>query len=163
MGEKLFTSILNARLVKYCEEINLIGESQAGFRKDYSTIDQIFFLKCVTDLSIWKKNFAYLWITVKHFDYDLEGRSVAQTCQKWCKGKVFGIDKKKMYNNIKWCVPMNNEVSNHFVSHRGVRQGESLSPLLFAVYVNDLEKILSNENCSPLYLNEPTLDIYQSP
>ena len=53
---KLFTSILNDRLVTYSDEINLIYESQAGFRKSYSTIDHIFVLTCLIDLFVWKKN-----------------------------------------------------------------------------------------------------------
>ena len=41
---KLFTSILNKRLYKYLEENNLLSETQSGFRKEYSTIDNIFSL-----------------------------------------------------------------------------------------------------------------------
>ena len=42
---KLFTSILNVRLSKFCETNNVIGEMQAGFRQGYSTMDHIFFIK----------------------------------------------------------------------------------------------------------------------
>ena len=41
---KLFTSILNKRLYKYLDENNLLSETQSGFRKEYSTIDNIFAL-----------------------------------------------------------------------------------------------------------------------
>ena len=33
----------------------------------------------------------------------------------------------------------NNELSNDFDSYLGVRQGESLSPFLFSMYLNDIE------------------------
>ena len=39
---KCFTSILNKRLYTWLEENSKISESQAGFRKNYSTTDQIF-------------------------------------------------------------------------------------------------------------------------
>ena len=65
-----------------------------------------------------------------------------------------------MYNNIKSCVTVNNEVSDFFVSYKGVRQGKNMSPLLFTLYVNDLEEYLLSEGCSPLAFNEPRLDIY---
>jgi len=42
---KLFTKILNDRLVYWAESLHLIPESQAGFRKGYSTIDNIFTLQ----------------------------------------------------------------------------------------------------------------------
>ena len=39
---KLFTSVLNERLQTFSEQYNLICENQAGFRKDYSTLDNIY-------------------------------------------------------------------------------------------------------------------------
>ena len=61
--------MLNDRFVTYIDEINLINESQAGFGKDYSTIDHIFVLKCFIDLFVWKKinSFAFLLITIAGF------------------------------------------------------------------------------------------------
>ena len=57
------------------------------------------------------------------------------------KGKFFRVI-YNMYSNIKSCVSVNNEKSSFFVSKCGVRQGENLSPLLFAIYLNDLENYL---------------------
>ena len=44
-----------------------------------------------------------------------------------------------MYSHVKSKVKVNNGVSNGFECHLGVRQGECLSPFLFAMYVNDIE------------------------
>jgi hypothetical protein len=41
---KLFTSLLNKRLNKYADNIELITKVKAGFRKWYSTLDNIFIL-----------------------------------------------------------------------------------------------------------------------
>ena len=41
---KLFTSILNNRLNKFIDENNILLENQSGFRKEYSTLDNIFSL-----------------------------------------------------------------------------------------------------------------------
>jgi hypothetical protein len=43
---KLFTFIVNTRLIFFANEVTLIHENQAGFRKGYSTIDNIFVLSC---------------------------------------------------------------------------------------------------------------------
>ena len=47
---KLFTSILNDRLTTYINLNEMMSEAQAGFRKGYSTTDQIVTLKCIVEL-----------------------------------------------------------------------------------------------------------------
>ena len=49
---------------------------------------------------------------------------------------------KSMYENIKSRVKLHNKLSQAFSCMTGVRQGECLSPILFALYVNDLEQQL---------------------
>ena len=44
-----------------------------------------------------------------------------------------------MYNNIKSCVCVNGCFSDYFMPTLGVRQGENISPFLFAIYLNDLD------------------------
>ena len=41
---KIFTSLIGTRITKYCDSIELIGNEQAGFRKNFSTCDHIFAL-----------------------------------------------------------------------------------------------------------------------
>ncbi|CAL4146663.1 unnamed protein product, partial [Meganyctiphanes norvegica] len=48
-----------------------------------------------------------------------------------------------MYENAKSQVSFKNTLSNHFPCEVGVRQGENLSPLLFAIYLNDFNTFLS--------------------
>ena len=50
---------------------------------------------------------------------------------------------KTLYLNIKSCDTVNGERSMLFPCDIGVRQGENLSPLLFSIYLNDLERFLS--------------------
>lgn len=55
-----------------------------------------------------------------------------------------------MYKSSKSCVSYKNKTSEFFASRTGVRQGENLSPLLFAIFLNDLEKYLMNKGCKSL-------------
>lgn len=57
-----------------------------------------------------------------------------------------------MYENIKSCVKISGESSQFFASNCGVRQGENLSPILFSIYLNDLENFLLSSNISSLDL-----------
>ena len=51
-----------------------------------------------------------------------------------------------MHKGIKSCVSYNGEQSSFFSSFRGVRQGENLSPVLFALFLNDLESFLCDKS-----------------
>ena len=62
--------------------------------------------------------------------------------KKAITGKRFDIV-YNMYQNIKSCVASEGKLSDFFVSNVGVLQGENLSPLLFYIYVDDLENYLS--------------------
>jgi hypothetical protein len=60
---KLFTTIINTRLSKYADIAEIIPNIQAGFRKGYSTLDNIFCLHVLIDihLSLEKKTVLYIY------------------------------------------------------------------------------------------------------
>ena len=57
---KLYSYILNKRLVTWLEENGPIGEEQAGFRRDYSTTDHIFTLFAVIRKYLLHKKKLYI-------------------------------------------------------------------------------------------------------
>ena len=69
-------------------------------------------------------------------------------CLLWTKLLNYGIDGKfmrlirSMYNKMKSCVRYKFGVTEVFKLRKGVRQGCLLSPLLFALFLNDLEDFL---------------------
>ena len=73
-------------------------------------------------------------------------------------GKIFRII-YNMYQNIKSCVSHSGQQSDFFHSHCGVRQGENLSPILFSLFLNDLDDYLQNSNCFGINLNMPESNI----
>ena len=72
-------------------------------------------------------------------------------------GKLFNVI-RNIYNNIKSCVQVNGQKSDYFSCYTGVRQGENLSPLLFALYLNDLESFLKYNHVNNLKLNDNIFD-----
>ena len=57
-----------------------------------------------------------------------------------------------MYQNIKPCVSCNGNVTNFFPCKSGVRQGENLSRVLFALFLNDLELSFVDDRCTGVRL-----------
>ena len=65
-----------------------------------------------------------------------------------------------MYIHIKSCISLNGECSEYFQCHQGLRQGENLSPILFSLYLNDLENYLLTNGSPFLEINNNDLDVY---
>lgn len=144
---KLFTSLLNKRLTNYVEAANIIGQEQAGFREGFSTNDHIFVLHSILDLYLHKRKRVYCAFVDYKKAFDLVDRSSLWTKLISCgiNGKVFTAI-HNLYDNAKSCVKLDgNVLSQHFVCNIGVRQGDNLSPLLFAIYLNDFEAFLSTK------------------
>ena len=55
-----------------------------------------------------------------------------------------------VYKDTKSCIVYNDVNSNFFYCNNGVRQGENMSPVLFALYLNDLESFLGTCNLKGL-------------
>ena len=67
---------------------------------------------------------------------------------------------ENMYTNIKSCISNGNYQSDYFTINCGVRQGENLSPILFSLYLNDLEEFLARQDNQGLILHDDILDTY---
>ena len=124
---KLFTAIINNRLSLLPDEINLISECQTGFRKGYSTIDNIFSLHAHISLyfSLGKNMFCSSKDFRKAFD-SVEKRTLTKLQKFVIHGKCFDFIKNR-HRNIKSCAWSQKRLSDLSQRLTGVRQGEKLS------------------------------------
>ena len=153
---KLFTYILNARLVKWAEDENVYYEEQAGFRKGYSTTDQIFNLSIMVNKYLSKKkgrmyvafiDFSCAFDSVPHLFL------ITQLLRRGVHGRILCVI-KSMYNNLKACVKTNSGFTNWFNCTIGTRQGCMLSPFIFAMYLNEFIDSLRNNICRGIQVND---------
>ena len=138
---KLFTRILNNRLNEWAENYNVYVEAQAGFRKNMSTVDNIFVLNSLIThvLNQNKKLYCAFVDFTKAFDFVVRDILWYKLIKVGVRGKMLDII-RSMYTEVKLQVKHNNIISPVFFSNIGVRQGECLSPFLFSIYLNDLEE-----------------------
>lgn len=135
---KLFAQIICNRLTKETEATRILPQTQSGFRKGRSTIDNIYILDTCANLQINSKKHLYaLFIDLKAaFD------SIDRT-RLWTTLRRKGISEYivRCCEEIYRVTPITIG-SDTFYTTRGVKQGCPLSPILFAIYLNDIEEVL---------------------
>ena len=128
---KFFTRVLNNRLNSWAETYGVYVEAQSGFRKNMSTIDNIFVLKSLISHYLNRNEYLYcIFIDfTKAFDYVVRDVIWYKLLKIGVRGRMLNI--KSIYNNVKSQVKYNNLLSGTFTCNIGVRQGECLSPFYF--------------------------------
>ena len=138
---KLFTRTLNNRLQSWSDRYGIITEAQAGFRKKYSTVDQIFVLHSLISHVLHNKQKLYC----AFIDFRRAFDSINHKCL-WYKlikcgirGSILNVI-RSMYRCVKSrVIGFDGGISETMQCLVGVRQGECLSPFLFALSINDME------------------------
>ena len=132
---KLFTAIINKRLNSFSDNYNLINWVQAGFRKNFSTTDNLFILKSLIDLVQDQKKKLYCCFVDFQQAFDTVWRAGLwrKLIENGINGKCFDFI-YNMYKDIKSKITTSKGSTNFFSCNIGVRQGENLSPFLFSIF-----------------------------
>ena len=136
---KVFSGIINTRVVKYCEENNVFEDEQNGFRKNRSCEDHIFVLTSIirNRLTMGKDTFCAFVDMQKAFDWVDRDLLFYKLLKYNIRGNIYKCI-KALYSHPLARVKVNNNVTEWFEINSGVRQGDSLSPSLFGLFINDL-------------------------
>lgn len=152
---KLFTIILFSRIAKWAESNGKLPEWQAGFRSKRSTTDHIFVLNCIVQMQLRKKGGKLygLFVDLKRaFD------SVSHDLL-WKKLSNLGMSSKiikiiaSLYINANMAVKTPEGLSENCKINQGLLQGETLSPILFALFIADIEQFLIGRGVRGVSLN----------
>ena len=129
---KLFTSIINNRLQKYAERYNIINWTQAGFRKGYSTSDNLFLIKSLIDiLQSQKKKLYCCFIGFKQaFDNVWRVGLWHKLIQDSVRGKCFNLI-KNLYKTVKSKVSTPDGSSEFLSATMGLDKGKTYHPFYF--------------------------------
>ena len=154
---KIFNKALNNRLQEEVENNLYLKDTQAAYRHNYSTTDQIFILNSLVNkyVKAGKKKLFVCFIDFKKaFDNVWHTGLLYKLINQYSIGGKFYTMIKSMYKNAKTSVKLSDGVTNVFNLEKGIKQGDTLSPFLFNLFLNDVNNIFSSSKCaSPSLFN----------
>ncbi len=136
---KLYSAILNTRLMKHFDENNTLHDEQNGFRGGRSCQDHIFTLTSLIKnrLNEKKSTFACYVDFRKAFDLLDRDMMLYRFLDYGVDGKFYEAI-KGIYNKAFCSVKLNGVFTDYFESTQGTKQGDNLSPNCFSMYINPL-------------------------
>lgn len=153
---KIFLTILGNRLNNWAQVEGKLVESQMGFRKGYGVLDNLFCLNSLIHKYLTRPRGRFYCAFV---DFSKAFDSVNRV-YLWWKLLQGGVSSKmvklvqSLYQEVKSCVRVKNQLSDMFRCNKGVRQGCILSPFLFAFFVRDLDDHLIQSGCRGIQVGD---------
>jgi hypothetical protein len=134
--------MLNERLTAWLEEGGKRASGQGGFRRGKCTTDNCFILRALIERARAHGSKAKLYVAAvdleKAFDSAAHAHLWASLQRAGIGGSMLAA-LQAMYAHVPVCVRAAGALSGTFNSAVGVKQGCPLSPLLFGVFMDDLE------------------------
>ena len=157
---KLFTSVLNNRINKFCDENSVISDAQFGFKKGVSTTDASFILMSIVQKILNENKRLYcIFVDLKKcFDSINRNALWLKLYKHGIQGKLLTII-RDMYSTVKSCVKNGNLLSDFFDYTIGLRQGETISPILVSLFLEDVQLFLLENPNSGITINELSIII----
>ena len=142
---KIYSSILNRRLQNYLESNDILVDEQNGFRVGRSCIDHIFVMCTIlrNRKLLGKETFLCFIDYKKAFDSVDRNLLLYKLSNIGVHGYMYQAI-SSLYSNPKSRVILNDYETDYFDCPIGVKQGDCLSPTLFAIFINDLANEVKN-------------------
>ena len=136
---KLFSSLLNKRLITCGEVHGLYSDEQNGFRPNRSCDDHCFVLSTIVRqrMACNLSTFVGFVDLRKAFDC-VDRKLLLYKLLKVGIGNQLYENIKNIYSICNTSVNVNGYMTEFFSSNFGVRQGDCLSTTLFILYINDI-------------------------
>ena len=136
---KMYSSVLNNRLLTYLENNRSLADEQNGFRKNRSCEDHVFSAcTLIRDRLKNKQDTFGVFIDFqKAFDFVDRDVLLYKLISNGIDGKFYNSI-KSILSDTTSCVKLNGILTDWFPVLSGVREGDSSSPTIFAFYIDDL-------------------------
>ena len=144
---KLLEKLMYKRLIKYVEKNNILSDHQYGFRKNRSTELAIIELvnKITKEIDNGKYTIGIFLDLSKAFD-TIDHKILISKLEYYGIRGIARLWFENYLTNRKQIVKYKQIMSSEMIVQTGVPQGSILGPLLFILYINDIQ------NCSDIAL-----------
>ncbi len=142
---KIYTVVLNNRLSDWAESNGIFVDEQAGFRKERSTVDQLFILFETIRSRRPKATYVAFLDIAKAYDKVYRNGVWYKLWKLGIRGKMWRV-LKNIYRKVESCVLLGDRRTAWFLIEVGLRQGCILSPILFLLFINDLRDVVGRLN-----------------
>ena len=152
---KLFLSIINNRITEFVSDENILSSGQLGFWKLNRTSDPHIILNNICQKYCHrrgKKVYGCFVDFSKAFDSVPRDILMSKLESVGINGRVLEII-KTIYAEDQACVKIGNKCSAPFRTNMGVRQGCVLSPILFNIFLSDIQLEFDNPGHNPMLSN----------
>ena len=148
---KLFTAILNKRLLAYCIENKILKPNQLGFVPGNRCSDAHLIIQYLIQKYCHRQGNKLYGCFVdfsKAFDTISREKLFEKLLKHGINGNFYNVI-KNIYFNDETRIKVGDHLSDVIYPNQGVRQGCILSPLLFNIYLSDLPSMLETGKTGP--------------
>ena len=145
---KLFNLLLTKHLTTFTNDNQILKYNQIGFRKSFRTSDHFITIKTIINKYL-KENKKFFEILKKIFAF-----LILETLATVYGEKHYFIN----YQCIMLSLRLPNGITQSFSSNIGLKQGCNLSPILFNIFINDLNEIFDKTFRQPAKIQNLTLN-----
>ena len=145
---KIAERVAHTHIYNFLENNKLLNEGQGGFRKGHSTVNTVAEFTDDILLASNTNNFTISTFVDLTKAFDTVNHTILLN-----KVKYLGLHPKSIawlkdyLANRKQCTRVNGQSSDYQEIKCGVPQGSILGPLLFLIYINDINKVSSGCQC----------------
>lgn len=151
---KLYSSMLNNRLMKKCTSEKIVHRCQASGKEGVRTADHLLVLRHLINKYIKlkkQKMFVCFYDLKKAYDCVPRIQLFNKLLTQYKIGGKFLRILKNLYTGNEMFVKLNGGLTQPFLTTTGLKQGCIFSPLLFNLYLNDLPNVF-DAACDPVYV-----------
>lgn len=153
---KQFTQLICNRLVKWVNRVNLFSPYQSGFIAGRSCLDNVFILLSLSQKKLNQVNGKLYSVMIdfkRAFDSIPHNLLWAHLYEIGVSAKIIRI-MSYFYQNAKLKINVKGSLSNSADITEGVLQGEILSPLLFILYISDIDEFFRSKGFDGVWIDD---------